>query len=355
MAKLGFLILTLFGVALGLDTSSCRTVSCGSTAASGGNCVTTTTSTVTVNDCSSGEHCANTAQFGDNNAWTDSLCVATTSTSTDNCVGDGTLVTWGKCCVDADCFSGDCGVNNRCKPVAEGDACTVDEHCDGFHYCGSGKTCVSTVSEGKQCSTSNQCEPGYGCSLGLCTQYWSQAISTKVSAAYYCETNTIDAYYNCDNYTVSVDGSNPLASPYQCVVSSQSCIYKSYTSSATHTLACQCGGGADATVGYCPVRYPLEGTYENFYPKFQYYTTECSGSKAHSQDPNVLYDCESIWNDQLLYWNNVQGAWQDWALYSSGVIDDCASDIGVYDPDFDVDSYEAAEFIVVSALLLLYS
>ncbi|CAG9316481.1 unnamed protein product [Blepharisma stoltei] len=351
MAKFGFLILSFLGFAIALDTSSCRLISCGSEASTGGNCVTASSTDITVSPCPSSDYCSNTAQFEDRSGWANAVCQTTpiVNATEKECPGKHTLVTWDRCCRDKDCYSHNCTSDDRCDPVLEGGTCTADEHCDAFHYCGSG-VCTPTLSENSVCSYDNMCNPGFGCSYGYCTQYWSLDIGTLASDDKFCKTNYRDKYNKCDAITVWTSTGETIDN-FPCTVP-DTCSWKSITTGDTlETAACQCGG-ADAKSGFCSASYPNLGWDDALYPRMQYYTSVCSGAKAHSTDISTLYSCQSIWRDQKNFYTWVQAFYTYWPLYHSGVIDSCALDLDLFDPAYDMDAYESAGYFVVSAIIL---
>ncbi|CAG9326056.1 unnamed protein product [Blepharisma stoltei] len=357
-------LLLLASSVLAMETSSCSKISCsGSETTSSGKCVTVSGSTVSLSPCPDGYHCQELDQFSSSDEHSEATCKSDSTEPSESCPTshDGDIATNFYCCVNADCASNKCDTaNNKCIGIAEDGACTENEHCEAGFYCSSSK-CTETVGEGKTCSYDYQCDAGYGCFGSFCLQYFSLKDNTITTNAKFCKSGLM---YNsvCDSVTIS-SGGTVLSEPWECTIG-QTCSYK-YTHGNYQYRSdkdCECAGeGTTSTKGYCPIRniMGIVDFTDDFYEKFQYDSSDCSGNYAHltdiEDDLDLLVYCDSIDQDGKDYYDNMDMIVGAWSLYSSGVIDSCANDMGIFDPSEDIDSWDSAEFLALSGLLILFN
>lgn len=313
-------------------------------------CVEVAESEVLVAACPTNFVCNNTAQFGDYNAHTDAICeAATTTTSTVSCLGIGVANTYDRCCTNSDCGSGVCS-NFFCVGIPGGGACLIDEQCAPFYFCSS-NICVVSYYEGKACTAHNQCRPGHGCNELKCTQFWSITTGKMTDDAMFCKTG-FARNGECDSVLIYV-GDDRLDDPYKCNIGDM-CDYRYSSDKVLFTSApCQCAG-KDSTKGYCKPQGAVDGIYDVVFPKMKYATSACSGGYAHTTHTPTLFRCWSILTDQYRYLGNMVRMMNNWALYQSGVLDDCAVSMTLYDPDVDIDTLASARTMMVSFLFLIF-
>ncbi|CAG9326055.1 unnamed protein product [Blepharisma stoltei] len=363
MRQFGLILLLLASYTLAMEHSSCSTITCSSTkAAAGSNCVTVSGSTVTLNPCEDGSYCNGIEQFQSDDNHYNAQCNTYSTSTSDPCPSyhSNQLSTYLYCCQNSDCASNNCDTsNNECIGIAEDGACSSSDACEADLYCsgGSSGTCVPTKSNKKSCSNDYECDPGYGCyGSSFCLQYFSLDDGEATFDDKFCKSG-ISKNYKCDSVSIYVNG-NKVSEPWACTIG-QTCTYtwtiagNSYTDSST----CECDGKGSNT-GYCPIRDlpAITGYSDDFYEKFQYDSSDCSGSMAHITSLNYLSSlvyCNSIDQDGLDYRNEMIMIKEAWSLYASGQIDDCASDMGIFDPSEDIDSWDSAEFLALSGLLIL--
>jgi len=164
--------------------------------------------------------------------------------------------------------------------------------------------------------------------------------------------NHINSSLKCDSNSVYISGVK-LESPFACTIGS-TCTYKGDISGATTDAQnCQCAGDG-TTNGYCPPSGAMTGLHDVVFPKVQYRSSDCAGDVVHSPDMESLNYCNSVSDDAAEYVGKMNQIWFSWSLYQSGAIDDCAEDVGAFDASYDIDSYDGAEILAVSALIALF-
>lgn len=189
--------------------------------------------------------------------------------------------------------------------------------------------CAYAFTKGTDCDFDNQCASGLGCSRGTCKSLFSLNIGDLSDSHIFCETRLMNTQFYCDSIEMYVDG-KVLESPFECDLGS-TCVYKYKDLGTTFgESSCKCSGGGK---GYCSdyVRYDKDIA-ANGVEHLKYTSSLCSGNDASTDDPDVLYECGSIEISNYEYYMNWTAVVNNWDIYNSHVIDECALDLGLFDP-----------------------
>ena len=73
--------------------------------------------------------------------------------------------------------------------------------------------------------------------------------------------------------------------------------------------------------------------------ELQYTTSVCTGDKAHSSNPLVLLQCESINRDQFNLFYNIYFQHLYYNIYVTGSLDECAQEFGLWDYTYSFKDY----------------
>ena len=313
--------LLLLRVVNSMESSSCHDMGCDSTSRNS-NCIVVG-SNITLYTCTEGYSCP-TAILNNTDPIADVACVPMVRGST--CTGTGNLTVGRQCCTSNDCNSANC-YNMVCTALSP---CVVDEDCNFSSYC-SGGNCVNSSPAGLGCTSDTHCEPGLGCNYGICTVLLSLDLGAPAMDGKFCLTGF---FYNniCDAVTVMVNRTiQPL--PFQCYISDMCNYTYTYQLSVIVILPCLCSGVAN-TVGYCSSYVANDASYAtDMYSNLYYSSSNCGGVYASTVDPDILLECGSISKTSYLTFIQDQFHAYYWNLHNSGVLDTCATTIGLYDPN----------------------
>jgi len=325
-------------------------VECGDATTGVGACITISGTTVTAHPCDDSHICSGLEYFGNYEDFEVSTCVSMGSEETVDCPEFDGLPTYSYCCHDADCFSGSCD-NNYCAAVGDGELCAVSEDCESDYYC-YGFVCVDVLEEGDSCTIDDQCPVGHGCNRLHCVELWSLDPGAVVDSGKYCKSGWTNVDSRCESVSIYVDGT-VLEEPFKCTIGDTCTHIGDYNNLSYDTFDCQCAGDG-STKGYCKMEYPTTGFHDEIHSKLQYDSSECAGDSVHTGSVHELVRCESISEDGGDFVQEMNGIISTWSLYQSGVIDDCAEDMLLFDPSVDMDSWNSGEILAVSALVALF-
>jgi len=250
-----------------------------------------------------------------------------------------------------------------CIQIDEGGSCVASEACKPGLYCSDGTsgTCIKTIAEGKACSHDYQCSAGLGCNDGYCFKYWSLDFGAATSDDAFCKSGySING--KCDTVSVFIN-SQKISEPWPCTIGDTCNYFWDLDKSLWYYLDCECDGKG-STTGYCPINVvpSISGFEDNFYEKFQFSDSNCTGNYTRVGDSGLLNPaltlCNSISIDASAYLSNIIMIKYYWALYSSEQIDSCAKEMQLFDPNYNIDSYGVAnriELLSLSAFFILFN
>lgn len=271
----------------------------------------------------------------------DDLCLA---------IPDISMFTGQFCCNDSNCISGTCTFNT-CEWTNQ--SCVADEECLPNYYCNLyTKVCTKALGRGEICGYDNQCQIGDGCNFQRCTQLFSFCISDKVESPKFCDSKVM-INGKCDALQVKV-ANRALSFPYKCRIG-EVCEYSYiYNGTIIDTKPCLCDG-VHEDIGYCGehIEMMLEVAIP-LYKRMKYTASACSGNFSHTDDIRTLYDCGSITDNLLSYYENTLLQARNWVLYQSGAIDTCAADLNLFNPAFTLKEYDSFSRIILIYLSALY-
>jgi hypothetical protein len=241
------------------------------------------------------------------------------------------------CSTNSSCVTNKC-IQGNCQGYFYREQCLKDSDCSPNMYCKPNSnndfgTCAIAFTQGQDCDFDNQCATGLGCSRGSCVAMFSLSIGTLTDEAYFCTTFLRNLANRCDAIEVYINNKK-LSSPYQCV-SGDKCVYKyQYAGTVFDTQSCRCDG-TGTNNGYCShyIRY-IQNIAEDGSSNLAYTTGNCAGDDASSYEPDILYACQSIDLTQYAYYLNWTNVATYWNFYQSHVIDSCALSVGLFDPNF---------------------
>jgi hypothetical protein len=153
----------------------------------------------------------------------------------------------------------------------------------------------------------------------------------------------------CDSIEVFVDDKK-ITNPFECKIG-DTCVYKYKESGEKYEEGpCMCDGTTSGT-GYCTKHlfhdYELASQLAGY---MTYDSSLCSGDDASSFKVEVLYECNSLTDDEFYKVLNFTAVLNNWPLFQSQIIHDCAKDIGLFDPDFQ---FEESFWLGASLILIV--
>lgn len=355
--------LSLAGLAIAMDYENCVALECGS-GTTDSNCVSVGTDKVVVTPCSSGKYCPDTTQLANPvTSWYDVSCLTTPTVNTD---GEGTdfcssgftftnQAAGDFCCNASDCYSNSCS-SNACGPVASGETCTDNDQCDVNYYCSSGK-CTEALADGSACNEDTDCRSGSGCNNAKCTKLLSLEAGVAAEDAKYCKSGATNDNI-CTEVEVYVNGTK-LESPFECNIG-DTCTFKlTHGGSNDLTRKCSCPGIADSTTGYCELYdylYHVSGGIDQVTSEADFSAGTCYGQSPHNLgDLSTLVSCGVISEDYREFYQKIMEQYDHWALYKSGVIDSCATELQLFDPNYSADDYNFSSSLVYSLIVLVFN
>jgi len=332
----------MFGILLvalcqGLLFEDCHFISCNPEQSDTCVLVQEPTKSVLVSKCPEGFGCNfnnNYAQLGFSwkKQWTNTTCSELQVTEPSSC--EEYLARPGsphECCKDSDCASGECQVP-ICVGFSEGKACSASEDCLPDFYCSEG-TCQKTKLEGEKCTQSEECSIGLGCDSEVCTEYFSKELGERSSSGDFCKSSV--AYQGiCDKVTIWEVRDFPveLEYPYECTIGNW-CLFHAYWSGKQFGYhKCVCGGDGTGK-GYCSIDLAFskkDPVILEILDKLDYSNTYCSGSKVHSFDFDTLFFCNIVDKKTYEYAKQLFKKKLYWEVYHTGVLDECAADLGLF-------------------------
>lgn len=339
------IFLLIFSVS-SLDYSDCALITCEQSPIQNNYCIAYDESgpSVFLNfiDCEGGCNFTALYQYNDNITWESQECVPP------NVTGHPT----GHPCTEASNCSSNICTAPTCYGVPEGNYCYDSEACLPGYYCDL-NICTETKSEGDSCKIHEECPIGHGCDRGTCRLLFSKDQGSSTSDKKLCKSN-FEYNGKCDSLLVYLDGVE-MKPPFECDVD-QTCTYISKeTGNEYASLPCTCAGIQGKGGGYCSflAEHSDRIVHDNWvYMSYTYST--CGGNWTHTDDPDILYRCGSITDDQYWYFHNLVGRSRYLALYSSGAIDDCAEYFEFFNLTYKMGKYTFGRFLKLTSLVFLF-
>lgn len=356
------LVLTLFIGCYSLQTSDCKPLECGNSSDTE-KCVVISENSISFIPCTSGSTCG--TDFSELNVEEKFVDVECTSNvpidSSEECPGiedAGNVRSGFFCCKDSDCFSNSCE-DKRCAGVEKDKKCSdVDENCLPGHYCQKNANpedseCKEGKDDGEKCTRNEECLVGMMCNIefnqeeGECTWIYSLDAGDKSNEKILCKTNYLTKEEDkCDELDVYIDNTK-ISEPYECNIG-QTCEFRSkVTNEVRGNSACFCDGKHTDT-GYCGEFIEYTGVLNSMFKKFRFSSSRCSGKYAHSTDFDVLLYCDSISEELYTYYLNLFRQAIYWPVFQSGALDGCIEDLELFDPSYDVDSFDSASILALT-------
>ena len=257
------------------------------------------------------------------------------------CTGNFDICPGMPCCTNNDCKSANC-MYNVCTNL---NSCTVDEDCVSNTFCDN-EVCVDSYKTEDPCQKDSHCPIGNGCNHGICMPLLSLDIGSGTEDDKFCATGFA---YNgtCESIQITVN-KTVLHSPFVCFISDVCTYTLKYSGKFYSALPCLCGGVAD-TVGYCSSFVVYDYDYSmNLYSYLSYSSSNCGGNYTSTLNAETLLSCGSIGLDS--YYSFIKRLYQGyyWNLYYSGILDNCALRLGLYDPKASLSGY-----IYISLMIIL--
>lgn len=312
-----------------------------------------TSKSVTVNKCDDSIElmCPQFPEYDfPENEWNTAYC-ANISTQYPSCDDIAKIETGEQCCNNDNCISGSC-LDGKCigKPI--GSSCEKSNECESNSFC-EAIECTKTRLAGDACDKDEQCSSGFGCNKGNCTQIFSLSTGSEADDEKFCMSNFM-AYGICEVLTPKIRGvEGDLFSPYLCL---QGQVCDLYYSNGTHygDYECLCAGYHDLVEGFCGYDLlKVGGIMDRVYKELQYTTSVCTGDKAHSNNPLILLQCESITRDQFNLFINIYQQHKYYNIYVTGSLDSCAQDFNLWDYTYSFKDYLNLSATLSLALSLL--
>jgi len=248
------------------------------------------------------------------------------------------------------CTDGICGPADYNSYCGSHSVCKAGSYCYNLTSTINGY-CKTTLPEGSACTKDYECDTGLGCNKKICTKLFSIYYSDQADDAKFCISNYLTNGY-CDAIKVYANG-RLIAPPYQCRIG-HTCTYKSLVyDDVIASEPCLCSG-TNTSIGYCASYMSL--AYEHIgslYEDMQYSDSKCAEDRTHVGDIETLWACGSISDDQYNHWVLMNQQFNYWALYQSGVIDNCAKGIGLFDPGYEED--DSAVYLALASLAFYLS
>lgn len=255
------------------------------------------------------------------------------------------------CTVPNNCSSNICSVP-LCYGVPGGRYCYDSEACLPGFYCDN-NICTETKSDGDSCEIHEECPIGYGCD-GSCTLLFSKEQGESTTDKKLCKSNFMNEVEGkCDSLLVYVFDQE-LDYPFDCKID-ETCVYKyKQTGEVWAELPCACAGVAKKGGGYCS--YFAEHTdkvVKDHYIYMTYTYSTCGGNWTHTDDPDILYNCGSITDDQYWYFHNLVGRSRYLAVYQSGALDDCAEHFQFFNLTYKLGAYTFGKHYKLIGLMII--
>lgn len=325
-----------------LDTGSCALIICENTTTPSEYCLDWNPSQnsvyLTLPKCET--NCNFTSLYLPDTTWESIACYPR------NVTGNPTGA---PCTVASNCSSFICS-DPVCFGTPNGLYCPDDEACMPGSYCDN-YVCEPNLLPGDSCTRDEECPIGYGCDKGSCSIYFSKTQGESASSHLFCKSNFL---FNgrCDSLKVHRLGSE-IGPPFNCKVN-EDCTYVSkQTGEVYATKPCTCAGVKNKGGGYCS-NY-LEWADDLIQDRYIYMTytySTCGGNFTHTDNPDTLFMCGSISQDQYDFFFNLLGRARHWALYQSHAIDDCSEYFGLFNTTYDLNFYSNAVYTAAYSLLL---
>lgn len=342
-------------LAWSLSSDYCLKIQCSTDIVD--TCIGVSDDLITVGQCKLGYSCSSFSQLSTfSNIWKNETCEADEYTEVKDLCNDveydETVIPGYSCCKNSNCITGIC-TNGLCEGLSLGEPCGSIDVCKAGTWCeyvdGQTGTCVKAKSKNAECSKDRECGIGYGCNQGYCIKLFSLYYSKKSNDKKFCNSNYMTVNGYCDGITVSIDGKS-IDEPFECNIG-DTCQYNSLIyETEVDSGPCLCSG-KNSTKGHCSeyvnIAYDL---IDNLYEDLQYDSSNCAENLAHTGNVKTLWECKSISDDEYEHWYYVHEQFTYWGIYQSGVLDSCANNIGLFDPDYD-----EAGYAVVTALLIWLS
>lgn len=316
-----------------------------------------TAKTVVANRCDSTKELA-CPYFSDyetpENSWSNTYCVNITAPKPD-CETKGEIQTGQQCCSNINCLSGTC-IDGYCKGKKSGASCIYSSECEVHLYC-KDEECTQTKSINENCESDDECNTGLGCNLKNCTQIFGLSKGSEAQDKKFCLSNFL-LNGICDELSVRIRGEDGLLyAPYMC---GQGDICDLYTMNGSHYMdyECLCAGYMNLPEGFCGYELVnVGGTLSRVYKELRYSTSRCSGDNAHTDDPIVLYQCNSISKDQfILYWN-IYYQFYFYNIFVTGALDNCADSYNLWNYTYsfnDYFSFSVLHKLYVACIFILF-
>ncbi|CAG9326053.1 unnamed protein product [Blepharisma stoltei] len=348
----------LLTISSALQAYDCYDIICNK-AESADTCINVVDSakTVTINPCTDSKSCPSISKQLSTvtTSWTNENCVPSDPESIECPTNETSVHNGFYCCKNEDCVSGICE-GSWCKGKSIGIVCYSDLECESDTYCKglsfiskTGK-CTAAIESDGACAYDDYCGIGYGCNDGKCTQLYSLKVGSTTDDKRFCVTD-FEVGGICEYLDVYI-GNSKIDSPYKCYIGSTCSYWLNNQLLKYSTSPCHCSGLGNTT-GYCGDYIEFTLAYEDFFPKFGYNSSKCSGVDTHTDNIEVLYNCGSISKDAYDYYNNLHGQAMHWAVFQSGAINDCSSSLDLYEPSYTLSSYGKSQFLTISRIFLL--
>ena len=341
------ILVILANLCQALRTSNCYSVSCREL--SEDQCIGVVGSNVYLSECPQGKSCYDrnynlaTTLFD----WSNQTCIERYDYGCYVPVGRVPPRSFGageKCCgYDSVCYSEKC-TENRCEPVQKGRECSFDEVCGPDLWC-KDQVCTETRKPGESCERDAMCELGCGCHLGTCTLLFSLDVGTDTDCWECCETTYRNPEGRCDQIAIweeTSSGPVQLEYPFECEVGNDCAYYSHFGGKLQERSECVCSGEGTNS-GYCSEYWgfkyadPYIAKIKN---KINWDNSICSGRNALGLTPQSLFGCNLIDKETYRYAKELENKETYWPVFHSGVIDECASKLGLFDKDY-IEHYES--------------
>jgi hypothetical protein len=327
-----------------LDYSSCAAITCEQTVVEGDYCIyyNAKLDSVYLNyvDCVGGCNFSQLYLKHDNTYFSDP-CITPNETG---------HPTGHPCTQPSNCSSNICSVP-VCYGVPEGAYCYDSEACLPGFYCDN-NICSASKADGDSCDIHEECPIGYGCDRGSCTLLFSKDQGESTSDKKLCKSNFMYKG-KCDSLLIYVFDEE-LSPPFNCKVD-ETCVYKTKkTGEVWAELPCTCAGLSKKGGGYCS--YFAENTdkvVNDHYVYLTYTYSTCGGNWTHTDDPDILYRCGSITDDQYWYFHNLVGRSRYLAVYQSGAVDDCAEHFEFFNLTYSLGAYTYSAYLRVLGFIIM--
>lgn len=328
-------ILLLAVPVLSLESIHCSSISCSS-GPTNGTCLSMISSKmISFQPCVQGLVC-DTNFTNTYTPFVPTVMCTTGLPQTDLCNDITGLYTGLTCCVSSNCYSHQC-TNSMCEGTAAGSRCNADEECLPGYYCN--VVCLPYITS--NCIRDNMCLAGYGCNSTNCVQFHTLSNGQAADRDIFCKTGYL---YNglCDAINAYVNGAQ-LDSGLVCTLGDTCSYYTTNKNILISSSPCLCSGVFGASTGYCGLYANKSMAVQSFYAALLYTTSTCTGVYAHTDDPDYLYTCESISENNYKYGKLMLQRYTYFNLYKSHGADHCARPFGLFDPWYDESTYSFIE------------